>query len=158
VVGVTSFGDENCNISGFDTRVDAEQTFINTYVQMYDPAPATPTPMPPTNPPSNPTPTPPANNPDQTPSNPTNPGGTTPQQPGAGLLEAGQQCTADAQCGSGVCGIGNRGTLVCLAAKNGGNKTLGGCSFGGAESDPGFALALIIGVGMLLRSGLRRRR
>jgi V8-like Glu-specific endopeptidase len=157
VVGVTSFGDEDCAVSGFDTRVDTEQTFVNPYVAMYDPTMTpTPTPTPPSTPPSNPAPTPPAN-PDQTPS-PSNPG-QNPQPPVAGLLEAGAQCTADAQCGSGVCGLGNRGTLVCVAAKTGGNKTLGGCSFaGGAESSPGVALALILGLGMLLRHGLRRRR
>ncbi len=154
LVGVTSFGDQNCAISGFDTRIDVENTFINTYVQMYDPATA-PTPPPPApNPSPNPSPSP---NPDPSPT----PGGTSPTTPGStSLLDLGQACSADPQCHSGVCGIGNKGVLVCVANNSAaGSKTIGGCSFGGlpVTEAPGIALVLVIGVGMLLRRGLRRR-
>jgi uncharacterized protein (TIGR03382 family) len=45
IVGITSFGDSNCT-QGSDTRVDVFGTFVDTYVQMFDPV-ATPPPPPP---------------------------------------------------------------------------------------------------------------
>jgi MYXO-CTERM domain-containing protein len=159
IVGVTSFGDVNCAAGGYDTRIDAEQTFINGYVQQFDPGMTTTTP--PNNGGNGTGGDNGSNGPPGTGGSPTTgqPGGPTSS---TGSAAIGATCHHDGDCQSGACGVGDHGTLICVAGgakANGGN--LGGCSATGGASDSsssGFALLLMLGLATVLRRGLQRAR
>ena len=167
IVGTTSFGDVSCAQGGYDTRVDAETTFIDGYVKANDPAGApapTPTPSP------TPSPSPPPSGggdsgsqtgspaPGDSPS--TGAGGpSSPSSPTA-LAQIGQRCSRDADCASKACGVDNRGGLVCVAGgpAAAGGGTLGGCSASGeGGGSSSLALGLLLACGLLLGRGLKRR-
>jgi secreted trypsin-like serine protease len=179
IVGLTSFGDVNCNQGGYDTRVDAMLSFIDPYVQKFDPAPAAapdmarpPAPpdmaQPPQQPPSgdpqpsSPPQNPPANPPSGSTSGSNNPPSNTPPSntPPATSQgrSVGQACAKDDDCASKLCGLGTQGTLVCVA--NSGNAAtgdvIGGCSVAG--HDDRMTLAFLIVIALVLSRSLTRRR
>jgi V8-like Glu-specific endopeptidase len=175
IVGLTSFGDVNCNQGGYDTRVDALTSFVDQYVQKFDPAPASAPdmaqpaappdmaqpaqqpadpqpPQQPQTPPSSGT-TPPASS--QTPPSGSQPSGPAPSQSGRSIGEA---CAKDNDCASKVCGLGTQGTLVCVANSANGETgdAIGGCSISGR--DDRMTLAFLIVVALVLSRSLTRRR
>ena len=148
IIGVTDFGDATCSQGGYDTRVDTETAFIDGYVNQFDPVSQTP----------------PSGGGGSTGSgstvgSPGTGGSPTTGQPGEpsssnGSAALGQSCQHDKDCQSGACGVGDHGTLVCVAGSNqamGG--TVGGCSASGSgQSGPGaLALVLLVGTGLLVR-------
>lgn len=167
IVGVTSFGDELCQQSGYDTRVDAERAWFEPYIAMYDPPPAAnPDPEPEPEPgASTGTDTEPGAQPD--PQGNPDPGsdsgsGEFPGQNNGSAAAAtangrgiGQSCSRDSDCASGACGVGDTGTLVCVGATPTNNATLGGCSQAGSPARSLGDLALVLLLGAL--ATLRRR-
>jgi secreted trypsin-like serine protease len=165
IVGTTSYGDATCSQGGFDMRVDAEVTFIQSFVTQYDPG-MTPPQNPPQTPPSNPQ-NPPANNPPAN-SNPDqngSPGSGSPPtsgSPGEPVSSSkgaiGASCRVDADCTSHVCGVGQTGNLVCVSGNNGNSgSTIGGCSaVGSTGAADGAGLLIAMTILGLLRS--RRER
>jgi V8-like Glu-specific endopeptidase len=169
IVGTTSYGDVNCAQGGYDTKVDSETTFIDGYVNQFDPGMtggttgSTGGTTGGTTGGSTGAGDGSSNGPPGTGGSPTTgqPGGPASSSNGTG--QAGQACTHDSDCASGSCGIGNTGTRVCVAGGNhgSGSGSLGGCSASAGARDAssaGLALLLMVGVGGLLRRGLRRRR
>jgi hypothetical protein len=67
----------------------------------------------------------------------------------------GSPCTRDGDCASSVCGIGDHGTLVCMAPGSAEASGLGGCSVAGG-GDP-MAIAFLVTLALLLSRGLRGR-
>ncbi len=176
IVGLTSFGDVNCNQGGYDSRVDALVGFVDTYVAKFDPtsaSTATPDMGRPESPPDLAEPPSPSSAPvpSSTPSSPptttSTPGesatGTTPSSPPASSPSApssaravGDACEKDADCESHVCGLSTRGTLICVAG-NTPSGSIGGCDLGGA-SDDRMTLAFLISMALLLSRSLTSRR
>jgi V8-like Glu-specific endopeptidase len=156
IVGLTSFGDVNCNTGGYDTRLDAMVSFVDPYIQANDPQqPLAPAPdMAP--PPPSPDMAEPGPPPD-----PGTPGGTTPTgnpQPGqASLANLGQSCSHDQDCASHACGVGPQGQLVCVGGNAPSNSLVGGCDASGRDRSGMLELLLALAVALLLRRGLRRR-
>jgi hypothetical protein len=175
IVGLTSYGDVNCNQGGYDSRVDALLSFVDPYVAKLDPAPATApdlghpelpdmaTPPRPSTPPTGSVPTTPSTPPSSTPSSPpsssspsTPPSSSSPSTPSTPSTgrEVGAACRSDSDCASHVCGLGTQGTLVCVA----GNAESGGfgCSISGVGDET--SLALLITMALLLARSLRQRK
>jgi V8-like Glu-specific endopeptidase len=172
IVGLTSFGDANCNQGGFDTRVDAMLSFIDPFVLTNDPAFAmvgtgTPSTTPGANGSSSssgpagtagssgsggPTgSTPPApNHPGPAAQAPSPAAPPAANAPNAALLGFGQSCQHDSDCESKSCGLSTSGTLVCVAASNGTNVN-GGCTVGGRGSAPPLGLVLLAALVLLIR-------
>jgi V8-like Glu-specific endopeptidase len=175
IVGLTSFGDVNCNQGGYDTRVDALLSFVDGYVQMFDPTLAAPpdmghaaapdmgqAPSPSTQPGSPTQPSQPSS-PSQPsePSAPSSPSGSSspsgPSQnsePATGRA-AGESCGKDADCASHICGLSKQGTLVCVAGAP--NEGSFGCD-AGQTGDDRMILAFLVTMAFLLSRGLVRRR
>ena len=110
IVGLTSYGDVNCNMGGYDTRVDAYAAFIDGYVKKADPGfvngstggMGPPSSTPPS--PSGGTQTPPTSS-------------APPMPPSsAGSGGVGASCVSDNDCQSHLCGLANNGTRICFAA------------------------------------------
>ncbi len=132
IVGLTSFGDQNCNMGGYDTRVDAMVSFVDPYIAANDPAAPPPDLSSP---------------PDMADPGSPDPGrgGTSPT--GTALAE-GAPCVHDTDCASDACGIGTKGDHVCVSQTAPSNSLLGGCSLsrdgsGAAARDGWAALALV---------------
>ena len=179
IVGLTSFGDVNCNQGGYDTRVDAVISFADTYVRMFDPPAAAPPdmghaappdmalPPQPSQPPQTgePAPSSPPSSPPQ-PSSPAQAGSPSqPQQPSqpttgsttpAAGRAAGESCAKDADCSSHICGLSTQGTLICVA----GDAAQGGigCDLGQTGDDRMIFAFLVTMALALSRSLVRRRR
>jgi hypothetical protein len=66
----------------------------------------------------------------------------------------GSACHKDADCASGVCGLGNQGTLVCVSGEISDGSI--GCSMGG--HDDRMTLAFLVTMALLLSRSLTRRR
>jgi V8-like Glu-specific endopeptidase len=154
IVGLTSFGDVNCNQGGYDTRVDKMAAFVDPYVQANDPPPVSPPDMA----------QPPSSQPDMGGgSGPIDPGGgdpsagSNPQHPSSSLLPLGSACKLDEECASNACGIGDHGTLVCVGGGPG-QSLFGGCAMGGGtQTETAIGLLLVCIVGLLFARGLGRR-
>jgi V8-like Glu-specific endopeptidase len=173
IVGLTSFGDVNCNQGGYDTRVDALLSFIDQYVNQADPPPpdmgsppdmAAPPdlaqpPSPPSGDPPSSSSTPTGDDPGSAGSQPgpgsQPPAGSTTQPTAPSGRGLGEACASDNDCSSHVCGLGTQGTLVCVS----GNAAAGGmgCAFGGSGAD-GTIFGFLVMMALLLGRGLGRRR
>ncbi|MDB4965851.1 MAG: hypothetical protein JWN44_1540 [Myxococcales bacterium] len=155
IVGLTSYGDVNCNQGGYDTRVDTLASWVDTYVQQFDPG---------FQPNSSPdmgttsghgsTSTPPVSSGGaQTP-----PTSSSPPMPpsSTGVGGVGASCVSDKECQSGLCGLDNKGGRVCFAASA--NNGAGvGCSMaatGGGGSGLGFTLLF----GLAIKLGRSRKK
>lgn len=156
IVGITSYGNPNCNQGGYDTRIDSVAPFVDGYVKANDPQMTPPS----SSSGSNGGSTPPAAGQDGSGSQgagsgDSSSGAATPPQ--TALAEIGQACRADADCASNACGIGQLGTQVCVTAQSPNHATLGGCSMT-ADGESGQPAALLLvflfGLGGLL---VRRR-
>ncbi|HZS36446.1 MAG TPA: trypsin-like serine protease [Polyangia bacterium] len=160
IVGLTSFGDVNCNMGGYDTRLDAMVSFVDPYIQANDPQqPLSPPDM------AGPAPSPDMAGPGA-PSSPGTGGGDPPSASNGGdppgtpsaLAALGDPCSRDDDCQSRQCGVGHQGQLVCVGGSAPSNSLVGGCSAAPGSSDrTKLALMLIVGVALLLSRGLRRR-
>jgi MYXO-CTERM domain-containing protein len=151
IVGVTSYGDPNCNQGGYDTRIDSVSTFVDGYVQTNDPS-MTPPSSPPAGDGGS---TPPASDPGSGDSSGSgSSAGQGQAAPGTtALAQIGDACRADADCATHTCGIGPVGTQVCVTAQSPNNATIGGCSvaLGGPGGESASALLLVLfGLGGLL--------
>lgn len=157
IVGLTSFGDVNCNQGGYDTRVDTFATFIDGYVKQADPTfgqTASPADMGP-GPSQSSTPPSPSGGTQSPPTSSATP--MPPSSTGAGGV--GESCTKDADCQSALCGLDNRGGRVCFAANA--NQAQGGMgcnAAGGGDSSAGLAFMLLVGLGLKLGRTRRRAR
>lgn len=144
IVGLTSYGDVNCAMGGWDTRVDAMAAWIDGYVQQADPGFGT---SGGTVPPSS-TPPSPSGGSQSPPTSSATP--MPPSSTGAGGV--GASCVSDNDCQSRLCGLADNGTRLCFAANA--NRVQGGCSTGGAEASPdgGATLAaLLVLLGLIVR-------
>ena len=146
IVGLTSYGDVNCNMGGWDTRVDAMAAWIDGYVQQADPGFGTsggtvpPTSTPPS--PSGGSQSPPTSS-------------ATPMPPSStGAGGVGASCVSDSDCQSRLCGLANNGTRYCFAANA--NDVQGGCAMTGAPED-GSATAAALMLALALFGALGRR-
>jgi V8-like Glu-specific endopeptidase len=167
IVGLTSYGDVNCDAGGYDTRVDAMLAFIDKYVQANDPSttaapPDMATPPRPVTPTQGGSPAPDMSSP-LTPSggtqtNPTAPAPTSPPS-GSQAGAVGSSCANDGDCQSGLCGLGNGNNHICYAADANGGAT--GCAMSGSPvgGAPALAILALLSVAVVARrSQLRRRR
>jgi secreted trypsin-like serine protease len=155
IVGLTSYGDVNCNMGGYDTRVDAMAAWIDGYIQSADPGfgqsggstPPSSSSTPPS--PSGGTQTPPTSS-------------VTPMPPSsAGTGGVGASCVSDHDCQSHLCGLADNGTRQCFAADA--NQVRGGmgCSMASSASragDGGPAAALMLILGLVVKLGRAHRR
>jgi secreted trypsin-like serine protease len=148
IVGLTSYGDVNCNTGGWDTRVDAMAAWIDGYVNKADPGFGTsggvvpPTSTPPS--PSGGSQSPPTSS-------------VTPMPPSsAGTGGVGASCVSDNDCQSHLCGIADNGTHACFAANA--NDVQGGCSMGGSPMSDGASLLLCLFALIALRRSCRTTR
>lgn len=144
IAGLTSYGDVNCSMGGWDTRVDAMAAWIDSYVQAADPGFGTsggvvpPASTPPS--PSGGSQSPPTSS-------------ATPMPPSStGAGGVGASCVSDHDCQSRLCGLANNGTHMCFAADA---NVAGGCSLGGDARDDGAALGALV---FLLAVLIGRRR
>jgi MYXO-CTERM domain-containing protein len=156
IVGLTSYGDVNCNQGGYDTRVDTLASWVEPYVKQFDPGfsqPATtadmgPTPdggtsMPPT--PSGGAQTPPTSS-------------ATPMPPSStGAGGVGASCVSDSDCQSRLCGLDNKGGRVCFAA-NANNGAGMGCAVAGGDGSSSLGFVLLLGLAIKLGRSRRRAR
>jgi secreted trypsin-like serine protease len=155
IVGLTSFGDVNCDQGGYDTRLDAMVSFVDPYIQANDPQQPAGSPPDMAAAPSAPDLAGPRSD------DPGSGGGDSPSaggQPGAsgGLTAVGAPCTRDADCASNACGVGGQGQLVCVGGTAPSNSLVGGCAVGGSGSGA-LELLLIVGVVLLLVRGFKRQ-
>jgi MYXO-CTERM domain-containing protein len=148
IVGLTSYGDVNCNMGGYDTRVDAMAAWIDGYVSKADPGFVNGTSggvVPPASTPPSPS--------GGTQSPPTS---SAPPMPpsSAGSGGVGASCVSDGDCQSHLCGLANNGTHICFAA-NANNVNGGmGCSVARGD-DAGASMALLL---VVLALALARRK
>ena len=151
IVGLTSFGDVNCNQGGYDTRVDTMAAWVDPYVQQFDPGFSVgPTP---TSPPS--TPPTPSGGTQSPPTSSVTP--TPPSSSGAGGV--GASCVSDRDCQSGLCGLDDHGGHMCFAANANGVQGGSGCAVGGRpDVSSRFGLMLLIGLTITLARTRRRVR
>jgi secreted trypsin-like serine protease len=160
IVGLTSYGDVNCNQGGYDTRVDTLATWVDPYVQQADPGfgsgssdmGGTTTP-----PNSGTTPSSPSGGAQSPPTSSATP--TPPSSTGAGGV--GASCVRDADCQSNLCGLDNHGGHVCFAANANGVNGGMGCAVGdggGAGRSGGGAAAMMLLLGLAAKLGRARRR
>ena len=150
IVGLTSYGDVNCNMGGYDTRVDAYAAFIDGYVSKADPGfvngstggMGPPSSTPPS--PSGGTQTPPTSS-------------APPMPPSsAGSGGVGASCVSDNDCQSHLCGLANNGTRICFAA-NANNVQGGiGCAMARGDHDTttGAALLFVV-IALIARRRMR---
>lgn len=161
IIGLTSFGDINCNQGGYDTRLDLLAPWVDTYVKQFDPGfgQATTTAdmgstsgvgdtsTPPV--PSGGTQTPPTSSATPTP----------PSSAGAGGV--GASCVSDRDCQSKLCGLDDKGSRRCFAANANAGSGMG-CSVSataaGGGNSGGLGLALLVGLGFKLARSRRRAR
>jgi hypothetical protein len=155
IAGVTSFGDQNCQVGGADTRVDAYwDSFIKPHIQAVDGNVTTA---------------------DMASSSAVSDAGTSITPPANGTVAVGYDCTDSAQCASGgICTLGTHryctvtcatNSSVCTAGTHCGS--IGGAAYcvlneGGCSTTPGSSSssgALPAGFVLLLASfGLLLRR
>jgi secreted trypsin-like serine protease len=146
IVGITSFGDVNCNQGGSDTRIDTLSKFVDGYINANDPnfLPSAPTS------PVTSAPPPPSGGSQPTPTSPVQM--MPPSSSAAGAV--GASCLTDNECQSHLCGLSDHGTHQC-AAPNAAAGSLGCSVAAGRAETHGTSLALlIVGVGLAL---MRRR-
>lgn len=144
IVGLTSYGDVNCAMGGWDTRVDAMAAWIDSYVQQADPGFGT---SGGTVPPSS-TPPSPSGGSQSPPTSSATP--MPPSSTGAGGV--GASCVSDNDCQSRLCGLANNGTRMCFSANA--NQAVGGCSMSSGADDGAAAAAALLLVLALI--GLRK--
>jgi len=146
IVGMTSYGDVNCNMGGWDTRADAMAAWIDGYVQQADPGFGT---SGGTVPPSS-TPPSPSGGSQSPPTSSATP--MPPSSTGAGGV--GASCVSDTDCQSRLCGLADNGTRMCFSANA--NQVVGGCSMAGGASDGGAAALAAMWMLALALMGLRK--
>ena len=153
IVGLTSYGDVNCNMGGYDTRVDAMAAWIDGYVQAADPGFGN---SGGTTPPNGSTPPSPSGGAQSPPTSSATP--MPPSSTGAGGV--GASCVSDSDCQSGLCGLADNGTHQCFAA--GANQVQGGmgCSMTtqGQTGAGSTAAALMLILALIVKLGRARGR